>query len=531
METTLQWGRRVVTILMVFFIASCGGGSSSSGGGTPVATVSPTSSGILVDAPVCGVNYTTSSGFSGVTDANGQFKFQPGDNVTFTAAGIKLGSGTPVTTSDGSAVLAPVDLIAGATGNSDARVAAIGVFLNSLNTISVGSGIGSKGIFVVPTDTSLLNNLKQLGSVISDFSSAQLQGAINTVFGAGKYAVTSNADAIAALNQGLNSKGVVGTVWTGTCNVCGGGGTFYFQSDGSLIGFTSEGASLSGSWTGSPATNGGVQISLVSSGGGYTKNGFISNGAASGSADIFSSSNVFQGTITFNKVSSSAALPNSLSLGGWFVTFTPNAAAVAGGSQGGQAYLIAAPSGIFYGIIDGQLTSFQGNWTPVDGAGTATFTNKNGKFDIALNFLTQTGTVTKNGVALGTLSLSRTGTFVGRRADQSMATIPLLLNVNVSWANAPGNSVSSLALGLNVFDASGTQIASAVRSESTPLRTDSIRSTTTDNISASYPTGVAKTYSTSVGPANCAISGGSGNVVDTNSGNAAAYPTVNIVCN
>lgn len=530
MGQALQWGGRALAFFAIFLMTSCGGGGTTGTTASGNVTPTPIAAGVLVDAPVCGVNYTTSSGFSGITDANGQFKFTPGDQITFTAAGIKLGSGTPVTSADGTAVLTPIDLVAGASGNTDARVTAIGVFLNSLNTVSIGTGAGSKGIFVVPTDANFLGALNRLGSVISDFSSTQLQSAIDTVFGTGKYFVTSNTDAVAALNQGLNSKGVIGTIWTGICT-CGGGGTFYFQSNGTLIGFTDDGEALSGSWTGDANANGGVQISLISSGGGYTKNGIIRTGATSGSADIYSSTNVFNGTIAFTKVNSSVTLSNSLSLGGWFATLTPNAAAIAAGTKGGQAYLIAAPDGTFYGIIDGQLTRIKGSWTPVDGAGTATFTNTDGKFDIALNFSTQQGSVTKNGIALGTLSLSRTGNFIGRRANPAIATIPLLLNVRVSWANAPGNSVSSLALGVNVFDASGTQIASAVKSESTPLRTDSVRTTTTDNIAASYPAGTARSYSTSVGPSNCAISGGSGAVVDANSGNAAAYPTVSVVCN
>jgi hypothetical protein len=55
--------------------------------------------------------------------------------------------------------------------------------------------------------------------------------------------------------------------------------------------------------------------------------------------------------------------------------------------------------------------------------------------------------------------------------------------------------------------------------------------TTTTNISASYPKGDAARYSLTTGSSYCAITGGgSGSVVDANSGNAAAYPTVLVSC-
>ena len=90
--------------------------------------------------------------------------------------------------------------------------------------------------------------------------------------------------------------------------------------------------------------------------------------------------------------------------------------------------------------------------------------------------------------------------------------------------------MNSLALALNVKDSTGALVASAVKSESTALRTDGVRTTTTDNIAVPYPKGGASTYSLSVGPSNCTITGGSGNINDASSGIASAYPTVYVTC-
>ncbi len=68
------------------FIFSCGGGGSDSG-----STTTTTLTGQFVDAPVAGLQYTTSSGLTGTTDENGYFKYRAGDTVTFKLGKIILG--------------------------------------------------------------------------------------------------------------------------------------------------------------------------------------------------------------------------------------------------------------------------------------------------------------------------------------------------------------------------------------------------------------------------------------------------------
>lgn len=80
--------------------------------------------GVFSDAPVAGLRYTTSSGVSGVTDANGQFQFKSGDLVTFALGNLTLGQGAA------SGTLSPVDLAGGDVN----KASNLYVLLQSLDT-------------------------------------------------------------------------------------------------------------------------------------------------------------------------------------------------------------------------------------------------------------------------------------------------------------------------------------------------------------------------------------------------------------
>jgi len=56
------------------FLASCGGGGGSSS--------NPTSTGVFVDSPVINIGYRTETQ-NGVTNSRGEFKYFPGETVTF----------------------------------------------------------------------------------------------------------------------------------------------------------------------------------------------------------------------------------------------------------------------------------------------------------------------------------------------------------------------------------------------------------------------------------------------------------------
>lgn len=70
-------------------------------------TVASTQSGILTDAKITGVSYTTSSGVTGVTDADGSFRYNVNDTVTFTLGTLQLGSVTAT------GVISPMQLSGG----------------------------------------------------------------------------------------------------------------------------------------------------------------------------------------------------------------------------------------------------------------------------------------------------------------------------------------------------------------------------------------------------------------------------------
>jgi hypothetical protein len=70
-------------VAVLFVITALGCGGSSQKGPTEL-------SGVLIDSPVQGISYTTTSG-SGTTDASGAFQFQEGESVRFFLGDIDLG--------------------------------------------------------------------------------------------------------------------------------------------------------------------------------------------------------------------------------------------------------------------------------------------------------------------------------------------------------------------------------------------------------------------------------------------------------
>lgn len=106
MKFSAQPLARLACLASVAALYACGGGGG--GSSTSVASVSTGSAtGILTDAAIQGVSYTTSSGVSGVTDASGGYKYNPGDTVTFKLGSVTLGNATA------NGIISPIDLAAG----------------------------------------------------------------------------------------------------------------------------------------------------------------------------------------------------------------------------------------------------------------------------------------------------------------------------------------------------------------------------------------------------------------------------------
>ncbi|WP_374973178.1 PKD domain-containing protein [Spongiibacter marinus] len=90
-------------------LAACGGSSSSSsnsGGGTT--SPKPIEQGRLIDSPVKGAGFVSSSSISGLTNVNGVFSYRQGDAVSFRLGGLSLGS------AQGAAIITLLDLVDGA---------------------------------------------------------------------------------------------------------------------------------------------------------------------------------------------------------------------------------------------------------------------------------------------------------------------------------------------------------------------------------------------------------------------------------
>lgn len=89
-------------------------------------TGTSTFNGQFVDAPVAGLNYTGSTGVSGVTDAQGRFNYVQGSTVIFSVGGLSFPAVTP------GAVVTPIDLVGGSSPDHPGAVA-IARFMQSLD--------------------------------------------------------------------------------------------------------------------------------------------------------------------------------------------------------------------------------------------------------------------------------------------------------------------------------------------------------------------------------------------------------------
>ena len=99
--------RALLITLPAIVLMACGTGS-----GQPPIRATPFV-GVLVDSPVAGVEFATATQ-SGVTTADGEFRYYPGELVTFSVGGIELG------TVAGAPLITPVEL----TGSADPGTAA-----------------------------------------------------------------------------------------------------------------------------------------------------------------------------------------------------------------------------------------------------------------------------------------------------------------------------------------------------------------------------------------------------------------------
>jgi hypothetical protein len=120
----------MAAVLALLLVAGCGSGGS--GGSQAAAGLV---SGQIIDSLIQGLDYRSNSR-SGLTDAQGTFSHGVGETVTFSIGSLDLGS-TP-----GKPIATVVDLVEGATGVNNQRVANIARLLQSLDSdCNVRNGI------------------------------------------------------------------------------------------------------------------------------------------------------------------------------------------------------------------------------------------------------------------------------------------------------------------------------------------------------------------------------------------------------
>ena len=337
---------------------------------------------IFSDAPVGGLSYSASpSGTTGTTNALGEFNYAPGDSVTFSAAGITLGTATglSITSTSGSpAVITPINLVAGATSSSNPTVTAIGQFLGGLNSVAIAVGEGTGGVFTVPsptglsgtqatTVTTLLSTLQSSGTTTTDLSTAvSAGGAVQAALASAGGAVPTPASAQANITQGLADASFVGTVWTAPCATCSGGGTItlILNADGVVSGSgkisSSGGGTLIGTWQASTASSGSVSFTVVSSpdGSAVTIDGSYLAGTVSGSsgtAQIFNTSGTAQGASVAFTESPLPTDTTSTYIGDWKLTL--DTVTAAGHAIGEVAGAIGMPP--LFSFCSGRFDRFK----------------------------------------------------------------------------------------------------------------------------------------------------------------------------
>ncbi|MDT8990024.1 hypothetical protein RQP54_04040 [Curvibacter sp. APW13] len=140
---------------IAFALTACGGGGSSA------------LSGVFTDAEVANVEYETSSGLRGNTDAAGRYQYREGDTVTFRIGGLVLGSGPAKGT------VTPIDLVGGASSINDPEVVKILRLLQSLDS----DNNPANGITIADAVRSAMGSstrkLKDIGDVAALVTSAR----------------------------------------------------------------------------------------------------------------------------------------------------------------------------------------------------------------------------------------------------------------------------------------------------------------------------------------------------------------------
>lgn len=179
---------RLLLASTIATLSACGGGDG--GSSAPPGTTAGAQTGTLTDSAVAGVQYTTSAGFSGTTDAQGHFKYNPGETVTFKLGSLTLGT---ITATGTTATITPIELATAAGVTNQNKVSNLLVLLQSLDS----DGDASNGITIPAAVATALTStvataldLTQASTTFASSGNSNLTGLISAA-GSGATLVTT----------------------------------------------------------------------------------------------------------------------------------------------------------------------------------------------------------------------------------------------------------------------------------------------------------------------------------------------------
>lgn len=247
-----------VIISLFLLLSAC----SSGGGNSP--DNNATQSGVFIDSPVEGLSYASAT-LNGTTDADGAFSYKTNETVTFSIGDITLGS------TSGAAVITPVDMVNGATSETDPVVTNIARFLQTLDD----DGNPDNGIMISNTvsnlaagknidfmlSTSDFENNGNVQTVVAELTASTSAGA-RTLVTATQAQTHLNGSLIALLSG--NYSGSFSGGDTGTFSIT-------IDNDGTITG-TGQGSDEAFSISGSVNSNGAAAAGNATTGASFVMN-------------------------------------------------------------------------------------------------------------------------------------------------------------------------------------------------------------------------------------------------------------------
>jgi hypothetical protein len=282
----------LIPTLCLLLLSGCGGSSSSSSSGSS----SVTATGVFTDSPVQGLRYVSGS-LSGYTDSNGTFQYEKGQTVSFYVGDILIGQ------ANGQAVLTPVNLVSGATDQTNPTVSNIAQFLQSLDD----DGNPANGITITSQESTLaagdtVNFNQSIANFANDGNMQTIVAALTAVTSGGsRNPVPSNTSQNNLQNTLL---ALLSGNWSGTYSG-GDSGTWSVTIDtaGTITGTGNSSGYGGFSITGSVTSNGSANFTSGGASGpqvGAAYTGSFDSDAGTASGD-WTSSNCCQGTWTGSK--------------------------------------------------------------------------------------------------------------------------------------------------------------------------------------------------------------------------------------